>query len=221
MLLPPCGTTTLPEWHRVIPRAQEEVLSGQGVECKRSWLCVLQPNHTFPPLFHQSLQLKFHRQGWSEVRQEQTCFQEGEGEPNFLLEWAFSWSGLRKCHLPTCLEAEKSQAEIAEIISMVCFSSQKASKREWIDLGARSPAGEPAVLHQPFQTVTQGNHWSWFPIKLREPSLQGCRWDSSLAPGSKVEQWEKTSWRWKVVKAREPEWNPGGGVGLINVLDSK
>lgn len=48
------------------------------------------------------------------MRQEQTCFQEGEGEPNFLLEWAFSWSGLRKCHLPTCLGAEKSQAEIAK-----------------------------------------------------------------------------------------------------------
>lgn len=74
--------------------------SGQGVECKRSWLSVLQPNHTFPPLLHQSLQLKFHCQGWSEVRQEQTCFQEGEGELNFLPEWAFFQSGLKKCPLP-------------------------------------------------------------------------------------------------------------------------
>lgn len=62
--------------------------------------CVLQPNHTFPPLFHQSLQLKFHSQGCREVRQEQTCFQQGEGEPNFLPEWAFSDSGLRKCPSP-------------------------------------------------------------------------------------------------------------------------
>lgn len=93
---------------RGYPQAPEEEPSGQGGESRRSWPGVLQPNHTFPPLLPQSLQLKFHRQGQSEGRQEQTCF--WEGGLNFLPEWAFAQGELRKCS-PTAISSTSSVQE--------------------------------------------------------------------------------------------------------------
>lgn len=73
------------------------------------------------------------------MRQEQTCFQEGE-RTEFSAGMGLFPERAQELSPPHQLGAEQSQAEIAKIVSIVCFSSQRASKSERIELEVESPA---------------------------------------------------------------------------------
>lgn len=96
-----CKASRAPRWkessarHGVIPRHRRRNRQGKVGSPGGPGLASCSQTTPFPPLLPQSLRLKFHRQGRSEGRQEQTCFR--EGGLNFLPEWAFSQGELRKC----------------------------------------------------------------------------------------------------------------------------
>lgn len=210
MLLPRCGTTALPAWHGVIPRAQEEVASGQGVECKRSWLCPAAKPH-LPSSLSPATAIKIPPSGlkWGEAGAD--LFSGGRGRTKFSAGMDLFLEQDQEMSPPHLSRGRK-------ITGRNCKNNQhgvlrfpegiRGNELSWERGALQTNLQFSISLSEPWPRAITGDD---FLVKLREPSLQGCRWDSSLAPGSKVEQWEKTSWRWKVVKAREPEWNPEGG----------
>ncbi|PKU34627.1 hypothetical protein llap_15069 [Limosa lapponica baueri] len=86
--------------------------------------------------------------------------------------WSYEWA--QEMPPPHQLGAEKSQVEIAKIITIVCFSSQKASKSERIELEVKSPAETnlwfSISLSEPWpRALTEDD----FLIKLGEAELAG------------------------------------------------
>ena len=67
-------------------------------------------------------------------------FSGGRGRTEFSAGMGLFPEWAQEMYPPHQLGAEKSQVEIAKIISIVCFSSQRASKSEQIELEVKSPA---------------------------------------------------------------------------------
>lgn len=119
---------------------------------------------------------------------------------------------------PSQLSAEKSQVEIAKIISVVCFSSQTASKSEWIELEAKSPAetnlGFSVSLSEPWPRALIDD----FLIKLGGAELAGVRMIFCQHRGAKWRNGEEPpeGERWQ---KQESQSETRGG--LMSVVESK
>lgn len=120
---------------------------------------------------------------------------------------------------PSQLSAEKSQVEIAKIISIVCFSSQRASKSEWIELEAKSPAETNlwfsvslselwprALIDDDFLIKLGGAELAG--VQMRLCQHRGAKWRNGEEP-PEGERWQK----------QESQSETQGG--LMSVVESK